>query len=104
MSESTIPSPRSRLAALIDEARRRGRRRNFALVSIGLLALLVAGGIWAGLELTAGGGGAAALHAPPGFHVVRSQGPVARRVLETWTFAQPVTVDLRTGAERPVRT
>jgi hypothetical protein len=104
MTESTLPSPRSRLAALIADARRRGRRRNVALASLGLLALLVGGGIWAGLELTGGGGGAAAVHAPPGFHVVQSQGPVARRVLETWTFSQPVSVDLATGTGRPVRT
>ena len=106
MTESTLPAPRSRLAALIDEARRRGRRRNLALASIGLLALLVGGGIWAGLELSGGGGGAAAVHAPPGFHVVQSQGPVARRVLETWTPSQPqpISVDLATGTERPVRT
>lgn len=104
MTESTLPSPRSRLAALIANARRRGRRRNFTLASIGLLALLLGGGIWARLELTGGGGGAAAVHAPPGFHVVQSQGPVARRVLETWTFSQPVSVDLATGTGRPVRT
>ncbi len=104
MTESTLRSPRSRVAALIDEARRRGRRRNLVLASIGLLALLVGGGIWARLELTGGGGGAAAVHAPPGFHVVQSQGPVARRVLETWAPSQPVSVDLATGAERPVRT
>jgi hypothetical protein len=104
MTESTLPSPRSRVAALIANARRRGRRRNFALASIGLLALLLGGGIWARLELTGGGGGAAAVHAPPGFHVVQSQGPVARRVLETWTLSQPVSVDLATGTGRPVRT
>jgi hypothetical protein len=104
MTESTLPAPRSRLAALIDEARKRGRRRNFALASIGLLALLLGGGIWAGLELTGSGGGAAAVHAPPDFHVVQSQGPVARRVLETWTFSQPVSVDVATGTGRPVRT
>jgi hypothetical protein len=101
MTESTLP-PRSRLAALIDEARRRGRRRNVVLAS--LLALLVAGGIWAGLDLTGGGGGAATVHAPPGFHVVQSQGPVARQVLQTWTSAQPVSVDIATGTERPLRT
>src|SRR6266576_2634187 len=104
MTESTLQSPRSRLAALIAEARRRGRRRNFVLALIALLAFLVGGGIWATLELTGGGGGAAAVHAPPGFHVVQSQGPVARRVLETWTFSQPVSVDLATGRGRPVRT
>ena len=76
---------------------------NLAL-SIALLALLVAGAIWAGLALTGGGGGAAAVHAPPGFHVVQSQGPVARRVLETWIFPQPLSVDLATGTGRPVRT
>lgn len=102
-SESTLPSPRSRLSALIDAARRRGRRRNFALALIGLLALLVAGGILAKVELTGGGGGTA-VHAPPGFHVVQSQGPVARRVLQTWAPSQPLSVDLATGAGRPVRT
>src|SRR5512144_2541560 len=102
MTESTLPAPRSRLAALIAEARRRGRRRNFALASIGLLALLVGGGIWVSLELTGGGGGPAAVHAPPGFHVVRSEGPVERRVLEylTPSQSQPVSVDLATGTER----
>jgi hypothetical protein len=104
MTESTLQSPRSRLAALIAEARRRGRRRNLVLASIGLLALLLGGGIWARLELTGGGGGAAAVHAPAGFHVVQSQGPVARRVLEIWTHSQPVSVDLATGKGRPVRT
>jgi hypothetical protein len=104
MTESTLPEPRSRLAALIAEARRRGRRRNLALASIGLLALLAGGGIWAGIELAGGGAGAAAVHARPGFHVVRSQGPVARRVLETWSPSQPVSVDLATGTGRPVRT
>jgi hypothetical protein len=104
MTESTLPSPRSRLAALIADARRRGRRRRNLVLAIILLALLVGGGIWARLELTGGGGGAAAVHAPPGFHVVQSQGPVARRVLETWTFTQPVSVDLATGTGRPVRT
>ncbi len=103
-TESTLPSPRSRLSALIDAARRRGRRRNFALMLIGLLALLVAGGIWATLELSGGGGAGTAVHAPPGFHVVQSQGPVARRVLEIWAPSQPVSVDLATGVERPVRT
>jgi hypothetical protein len=104
LAESTFQTPQSRLAALIAEARRRGRRRNLALASLGLLALLLGAAIWASLELTGGGGGAAAVHAPPGFHVVQSQGPVARRVLETWTPSQPVSVDLATGTERPVRT
>jgi hypothetical protein len=101
--ESTLPSARSRLAALIADARRRGRRRNFALASVSLLLLLVVGGVWAGIE-TGRGGGTAAVQAPSGFQVVQSQGPVARRVLETWNFSQPVSVDIATGRGRPVRT
>jgi hypothetical protein len=100
-TESTLPAPRSRLAALIDEARRRGRRRHLVLASIGLLALFVAGGIWASLQLSGGGG--TAVQAPPGFHFVESEGPVARRVLETWNSAQPVSVDIATGTAQPVR-
>src|SRR6476620_2771226 len=100
-TESTLPSPRSRLSALIDAARRRGRRRNFVLALIGLLTLLVAGGIWASVELNGGGDGATA---PVGFHVIQSEGPVARRVLEIWAQSQPTSVDLATGTGRPVRT
>src|SRR5689334_10811505 len=103
MTESTLP-PRSRLAALIDEARRRGRRRHLVLAALGLLALLIGVGIWASLELSDGGGGRVAAHAPPGFHAVQSEGPVARRVLQTWTFAQPESVDIATGTARPVTT
>jgi hypothetical protein len=102
MTDLTFSAPRSRLAALIGEARRRGRRRNLALASIGLLALLAGGGIWAGLTLS--GGGAAAAHAPPGYQVVQAQGPVAHHVLETWSVAQPLSVDVATGKARPVRT
>ena len=104
MTDQTFPSSRSRLAALIGEARRRGRHRRFALAATALIALLVAGGIWAGLALSGGGGGTAAVHAPPGFHVVQAQGPVAHRILETWISAQPFTVDLATGKGRAVRT
>ena len=102
MTESTLPPPRSRLAALIAEAKRHGRRRKLVLASLALLALLVAGGIWATLERN--GGGTAAGGAPSGFHIEQSQGPVARRVLELWTTSRAVSVDLRTGKSRPVRT
>jgi hypothetical protein len=103
MTDLAFSSPRSRLAAVIAEARRRGRRRRFALASIGLLALVAGGGIWAGLSLT-GGGGAVPVHAPPGFHAVQAQGPVAHQILRTWIFPQPVSVDLATGKTQPVRT
>jgi hypothetical protein len=102
VTESTLPTG-SLLAAIITEARRRGRRRKVALATGGVLALLLGGAIWAGLALS-GGGGAATVHAQPGFHVVPAHGPVAHQLLETWTFFQPLSVDLTTGNQRPVRT
>jgi hypothetical protein len=83
MTESTFPSPRSRLAAVIAEARRRGRRRHFALGSIGLLALLVGGGVWAGLSFT-GGESATPPPVPAGFHAVRARGPVEHLLAVSW--------------------
>ncbi len=104
MTESTLGPSRFRLAAIIAEARRRGRRRKVALASCGLLALLVGGAIWAGLALSSGGGGAAVVHAPPGFHVVQAKGPVAHQIVETWISPPAVSVDLSTGNARPLRT
>jgi hypothetical protein len=100
MTDTTAPAPRSRLAALIAEARRRGRRRNLVLAAI--FALVAGSGIWGGLELSAGG--PAGVQAPPGFYVVQSQGPVAHQVLETWVPPGGLSVDLATGKTRPLRT
>src|SRR4051794_8883552 len=62
------------LHALIDEARRRARRRR--LLSAGVLALLVAAGIWGGLALTSGSRATPTPPAPPGYHLVRAGGTV----------------------------
>ncbi len=101
MTDLAHPSARSRLAALIGEARKRGRRRTFVFASIGL-ALLVGGGIWAGV--TVSGGGAGGVQAPPGYQLVQAQGPVAHHILETWSVGQPLSVDVATRNARPVRT
>src|SRR5437588_11368596 len=62
------------LHALIDEARRRARRRRW--LSAGILALLVAAGIWGGLTLTGGSRATPTPPAPPGYHLVRARGTV----------------------------
>jgi hypothetical protein len=64
------------LHALIEEARRRAHRRRWMYA--GLLALLLAGvGIWAGLALTSGSGGAlSAPPVPPGYHLAQARGTV----------------------------
>jgi hypothetical protein len=88
--------------AVIEEARRRAKRRRLALA--GLVALLVAGGgIWAGLALT-GGSSAPAVIPPPGYHLVQARGPVGHLLDETRTLPSPLSVDVSTGEARPVRT
>src|SRR5206468_2995327 len=62
------------LHALIDEARRRARRRRW--LTAGVLAVLVAAGIWGGLTLTSGSRATPTPPAPPGYHLVRARGPV----------------------------
>jgi hypothetical protein len=104
MTELTFPFSRSRLAALIAEAHRRGRRRKSALAALGLLGLLVGGGIWAGLKLTSGGAAATLPVAPPGYHLVQARGPVQHVVMQSRVVPQPVSIDVATGAYRPVRT
>jgi hypothetical protein len=100
MTESTLPSPGSRLAAVIAEARRRGRRRKVALAVGALFALLVGGGIWAGLALS-GGGGAVPVPVPPGFHAVPAQGPVQHELLTAWT--QTAVNGIPTGGRIRIR-
>jgi hypothetical protein len=88
--------------AVIEEARRRAKRRRLALA--GLVAFLVAGGgIWAGLALT-GGSGAPVVTAPPGYHLVQARGPVGHLLAETRTLPSPLGVDVSTGEARLVRT
>jgi hypothetical protein len=86
--------------ALIEEARRRTRRRRIA-GAFAALALL-GGGIWAGLDLTSHG--VPAPIAPPGFHLVQARGPVEHQLLEGRSLPQPESVDFSSGVARPVRT
>jgi len=80
--------------ALIEEARRRTRRRRLKYAAAGLGALLIGGGIYAGLEAT---GGSPAVHAvPPGFHLVKAGGPVSYAVLR-YLPSRYRTLDLKTG-------
>src|SRR4051794_12582432 len=71
------------LHALIDEARRRARRRR--LLSAGVLALLVAAGIWGGLALTSGSRATPTPPAPPGYHLVRARGAVQHALVRGFT-------------------
>jgi hypothetical protein len=68
------------LHALIEEARRRARRRRWMYA--GLLALLAGAGIWGGLALTNGSGAIPAPPAPPGYHLVRARGPVQHALVK----------------------
>jgi hypothetical protein len=88
------------LDPLIAEARRRASRRRLALA--GAAALLLAGGIWLGLELT-GGSGTSAVTPPPGYHLVQARGPVGHLLTESRSFPQPLSVDVSTGEARPAR-
>jgi hypothetical protein len=62
------------LHALIEEARRRARRRRW--IYAGVLVLLAGAGIWGGLALTGGSGAIPAPPAPPGYHLVKARGDV----------------------------
>jgi hypothetical protein len=99
------PFEHAELEALIEEARRRTRRRRLAYILGILLAAVTIGGIWAGLALTAGDGTTAG-SAPPGFHLVKARGPVTHLLIETRdvSLPQPTTIDLATGRERPAKT
>src|ERR671939_96361 len=68
------------LHALIEEARRRARRRRWTYA--GLLALLAGAGIWGGLALRSGGGAIPAPPARPGYQLVRARGPVQHALVK----------------------
>ena len=80
--------------ALIEEARRRTRRRRLKYAAAGLGALLIGGGIYAGLEATDGSPAVQAV--PPGFHLVKAGGPVSYAVLR-YLPSRYRTLDLKTG-------
>jgi hypothetical protein len=98
MTEITSHRPRSLLAAVIAEAQRRARRREFALAVGALLALLIGGGVWAGLALS-GGTGAAPVHAPAGFTIVSAQGSVEHALIQYRTTGWRIA-DVASGRER----
>ena len=103
MTVAAPPKPKPRPTqpepeALIEEARRRTLRRRLKYAAAGLAALLVAGAIYSGLELTSG---LPPTHAvPQGFHVVTAEGPVSHAVMRNFPLSYQV-VDLRTGRARP---
>ena len=64
------------LHALIEEARRRAHRRRWMYAGV-LALLLIGAGIWGGLALTSGSGGAmSAPPVPPGYHLAQARGTV----------------------------
>lgn len=92
----TAIAPGIGLDPLVEEARRRARRRRLGYLAVALAGLVVAA-VWATMALTGG----AAPKAPPGFVFARAQGPIAHAVLESdlgWRIT-----DLATGRDRPAR-
>jgi hypothetical protein len=87
--------------AVIEEARRRAKRRRLALAGLAAF-LVVGGGIWAGLALT-DGSGAPAVTPPPGYHLVQARGPVEHFLAETRSLRPSLVVDVATGEAHPVR-
>lgn len=92
-------APPARLNAVIEEARRRARRRRHAYLAAAVAAV-VAVSVWA--FLAAAGSGPVS-KAPPGFTIVKAQGPVAHAVLRYDTGAWRST-DVATGLDRPAKT
>jgi hypothetical protein len=81
---------------LIEKARVRARRRRLAYL-VAALALVVALAVWGLLAATGG----PSVKAPPGFTIVKAQGPVAHAVLYDPGIWR--ATDVATGLDRPVR-
>ena len=92
------PEHQEDLEALIEEARRRARKRRLLIVSAVAAAFALAGGIVAAVLLTGGGGSTQAV--PPGFHLVKAQGPVTHARIQELGRVMPILVDERTGNTR----
>jgi hypothetical protein len=98
----TPPRPQpsqDELEALIEEARRRARRRRLV---IGCTAVCVLGATALVLALVLGLRGRTGTAVPRGFHVVHARGPVRHLLLEN-LLARPTTLDLASGDEGRVR-
>jgi hypothetical protein len=96
-----LPQPsHDELEALIEEARRRARRRRLVIagVVVGALAVtgILAALLWPTGDSASGGG------VPEGFQAVQARGPVQHLVLETMP-SRVVSIDLETGAARPAK-
>jgi hypothetical protein len=87
------------LEALIEEARRRARRRRLAYLSAGILVLTAGAGIAAGVFLVAGSSRSTA--GPRGYHLVQARGPVSHALIERHLTNRPTVIDLASGRERP---
>jgi hypothetical protein len=106
MSAPVAPPQRSadELEALIEEARRRARRRRVGRIRAAALAVILAAGVLAGLSALKVIGGSGGTTNPRGVHVVRSRGPVEHWLIQTWQLPQPTTIDLETGEQRAAAT
>jgi hypothetical protein len=92
-------APPARLNAVIEKARQRARRRHHAYLAAAVAAV-VGVSVWAILAAAGSGPGS---KAPPGFTIVKAQGPVAHAVLSYDTGALRST-DVATGLDRPAKT
>ena len=98
---AVAPPPRpplEDLEALIEEARRRARRRRFLYAGAIAFALLLAGGIVAVVMLAGGEEGVRAV--PPGFHLVKARGPVTHARIQQLGRLMPILIDEQTGKTR----
>jgi hypothetical protein len=103
MAIATPPKPppvQPEPEALIEEARRRTRRRRLKYAGAGVAAILVGGGIYAGLELASGSPAQQAI--PPGFQLVNARGPVSHVLMHNFPSRTRV-VDLSTGRTETAR-
>jgi hypothetical protein len=97
------PSPQplpDELEALIEEARRRARRRRLAYLSAAVLTIGAGAGIAAIVFFT--GGSSRSRAVPRGYHLVQARGPVAHARIERQLPHDPKVIDLASGRERPV--
>ncbi len=91
--------------ALIEEARRRTRRRRLAYAVAAVLVLALGGAVVVVLSLT-GGRGKTSAEPPPGFVLVKAQGPVAHVLLDyRLSFGRHLatSTSLATGRDRPAK-
>src|SRR4030095_15988573 len=88
-------APPARLNAVIEKARQRARRRHHAYLAAAVAAV-VGVSVWAILAAAGSGPGS---KAPPGFTIVKAQGPVAHAVLSYDTGALRST-DIGPGLDR----